>query len=208
MTGNPVRESLTRCTISPAQARERLGFDPLRPVVLVVGGSLGASTVNRAIAAGVTAITAAGAQLLWQTGRRDTQLADEATRDNPDARATEFITDMDVAYRAADIVVSRAGAGSISELQLLGKAAVLVPSPNVTEDHQRKNALALVARNAAVMVEDATAATQLVPAVTALLADPARREAMGAAISGMALRDSDERIVDIIQQIVNRHTTE
>ena len=109
---------------------------------------------------------------------------------------------------AADIVVSRAGAGSISELQLLGKAAVLVPSPNVTEDHQRKNALALVARNAAVMVEDATAATQLVPAVTALLADPARREAMGAAISGMALRDSDERIVDIIQQIVNRHTTE
>ena len=115
---------------------------------------------------------------------------------------------MDVAYRAADIVVSRAGAGSISELQLLGKAAVLVPSPNVTEDHQRKNALALVARNAAVMVEDATAATQLVSAVTALLADPARREAMGAAISGMALRDSDERIVDIIQQIVNRHTTE
>ena len=104
--------------------------------------------------------------------------------------------------------MSRAGAGSISELQLLGKAAVLVPSPNVTEDHQRKNALALVARNAAVMVEDATAATQLVPAVTALLADPARREAMGAAISGMALRDSDERIVDIIQQIVNRHTTE
>lgn len=208
MTGNPVRKSLTRCTISPAQARERLGFDPLRPVVLVVGGSLGASTVNRAIAAGVTAITAAGAQLLWQTGRRDTQLADEATRDNPDARTTEFITDMDVAYRAADIVVSRAGAGSISELQLLGKAAVLVPSPNVTEDHQRKNALALVARNAAVMVEDATAATQLVPAVTALLADPARREAMGAAISGMALRDSDERIVDIIQQIVNRHTTE
>lgn len=205
MTGNPVRESLLHCTLTPAQAREKLGFDPARPLVLVVGGSLGATTVNKAIAAGVKDIVAAGAQLLWQTGKRDTELAAEATAGVPGARATQFITDMDVAYRAADIVVSRAGAGSISELQLLGKPAVLVPSPNVTEDHQRKNALALVARDAAVMVEDADAATALVPAVTALLADPARRDAMSTAISAMALRDSDERIVDIIQEIIDRH---
>ena len=205
MTGNPVRESLLHCTLTPAQAREKLGFDPAGPLVLVVGGSLGATTVNKAIAAGVKDIVAAGAQLLWQTGKRDTELAAEATAGVPGARATQFITDMDVAYRAADIVVSRAGAGSISELQLLGKPAVLVPSPNVTEDHQRKNALALVARDAAVMVEDADAATALVPAVTALLADPARREAMSTAISAMALRDSDERIVDIIQEIIDRH---
>lgn len=205
LTGNPVRESLLHCALTPAQAREKLGFDPDRPLVLVVGGSLGATTVNKAIAAGVKNIVAAGAQLLWQTGKRDTKLAAESTADVAGTRATQFITDMDVAYRAADIVVSRAGAGSISELQLLGKPAVLVPSPNVTEDHQRKNALALVARDAAVMVEDADAATGLVPAVTALLADPARRQAMSRAISAMALRDSDERIVDIIEEIIDRH---
>jgi len=203
MTGNPVRASLLDCTLSQAEAKARLGFDPERPLVLVVGGSLGATTINRAIAAGVQDITGAGAQLLWQTGRRDTQLAHDATADNAAARATEFIADMDVAYRAADIVVSRAGAGSISELQLLGKTAVLVPSPNVTEDHQRKNALALVAHDAAVMVEDADAAGHLVPAVTTLLTDTAKRQSMSRAISAMALRDSDERIVDIIEKIIS-----
>ena len=202
LTGNPVRASLLDCALTPAEARSRLGFDPARPLVLVVGGSLGATTVNRAIAAGVDAITGAGASLLWQTGRRDTELAAAATAGNPNARATEFISDMDVAYRAADLVVSRAGAGSISELQLLGKATVLVPSPNVTEDHQRKNAMALVARDAAVMVEDADADTQLVPAVTALLADDARRGAMSRAIAAMALPDSADRIVDIAEQII------
>ncbi len=202
LTGNPVRASLLDCALTPAEARSRLGFDPERPLVLVVGGSLGATTVNRAIAAGVDAITGAGASLLWQTGRRDTELAAAATAGNPNARATEFISDMDVAYRAADLVVSRAGAGSISELQLLGKATVLVPSPNVTEDHQRKNAMALVARDAAVMVDDADADTQLVPAVTALLADDARRGAMSRAIAAMALPDSADRIVDIAEQII------
>lgn len=202
LTGNPVRASLLDCALTPAEARSRLGFDPARPLVLVVGGSLGATTVNRAIAAGVDAITGAGASLLWQTGRRDTELAAAATAGNPNARATEFISDMDVAYRAADLVVSRAGAGSISELQLLGKATVLVPSPNVTEDHQRKNAMALVARDAAVMVDDADADTQLVPAVTALLADDARRGAMSRAIAAMALPDSADRIVDIAEQII------
>lgn len=204
LTGNPVREALLECSLSAAEAKEQLGFDPGRPLVLVVGGSLGATTINHAIAAGVKDITDAGAQLLWQTGRRDTELAEKATKDNAAARATQFITDMDVAYRAADIVVSRAGAGSISELQLLGKVAVLVPSPNVTEDHQRKNALALTAHDAAVMVEDVDAATQLVPAVKSLLEDAPRRQAMSKAISAMALRDADERIVDIIEDIIQQ----
>ena len=209
LTGNPVREALLHCTLTPAEARERLGFDPERPLVLVVGGSLGATTINRAIAGGVGDIVGAGASLLWQTGRRDTQLAADAVAPyGKDARATEFIADMDVAYRAADVVVSRAGAGSISELQLLGKCTVLVPSPNVTEDHQRKNALALVGRDAAVMVEDADAATRLVPEVVALLKDPARRETMSHNIEAMALRDSDEHIADIVDRIIdeNRHT--
>lgn len=205
LTGNPVRASLLQCSLTPEEARRKLGFDPDKPLVLVVGGSLGATTVNRAVAAGVKRITDAGAQLLWQTGRRDQELAAEATKGVEGARATEFISEMDIAYRAADIVVSRAGAGSISELQLLGKCTVLVPSPNVTEDHQRKNALALVARDAAVMVEDADADTGLVTAVTDLLADPARREAMSRNIKAMALPDADERIVDIIAGIIAKN---
>lgn len=205
LTGNPVRASLLQCPLTPEEARRKLGFDPDKPLVLVVGGSLGATTVNRAVGAGVKRITDAGAQLLWQTGRRDQELAAEATKGVEGARATEFISEMDIAYRAADIVVSRAGAGSISELQLLGKCTVLVPSPNVTEDHQRKNALALVARDAAVMVEDADADTGLVTAVTDLLADPARREAMSRNIKAMALPDADERIVDIIAGIIAKN---
>ena len=208
LTGNPVRKALFECRLLRDEAKRLLGFNPKKPLILVVGGSLGARTINNAIADGLDRIVSAGAQVLWQTGKNYIDECNRASAGRGDVQAEAFISDMATAYTAADLIVSRAGAGTISELQLLGKAAVLVPSPNVAEDHQRKNALALVARNAAVMVEDATAATQLVPAVTALLADPARREAMGAAISGMALRDSDERIVDIIQQIVNRHTTE
>ena len=206
LTGNPVRASLLECTLTPGQAREQLGFDPSRQLVLVVGGSLGATTINRAIAAGIDAITASGAQLLWQTGRRDTDLAAAVTAGRKDARATEFIARMDVAYRAATVVVSRAGAGSISELQLLGKPTVLVPSPNVTEDHQRRNALALTARDAAVMVEDADAATALVPAITALIADEERCTAMSRAISMMALPDAASLIVDIAENIVANHS--
>ena len=203
LTGNPVRSALLECTLTPPEAKSRLGFDPAKPLVLVVGGSLGASPINHAIAAGVDAITDAGASLLWQTGRRDQELAAKATENNPDARATEFISEMDVAYRAADVVVSRAGAGSISELQLLGKCTVLVPSPNVTEDHQRKNALALVAHGAACMVEDSAAAEALVPAVLDLLADAGKRRSMSEAIAAMALPDSAARIVDIAETLID-----
>lgn len=201
-TGNPVRAAITECTLTRAQAKKQLGFDPGRPLILSVGGSLGARTVNRAIAAAIPAIEGAGAQLLWQNGKL---YADECARiadGHSDVRAQAFITDMPVAYRAADLVVSRAGAGTISELQLVGAPTVLIPSPNVAEDHQRKNAMALADRGAAVMIPDSEATQLLGQTLTQLLAQPQRLAEMSQAIRAMAMPDAAARIVDHIDEIV------
>lgn len=201
LTGNPVRAALRECALSPEQARQALGFDPERPLVLVVGGSLGARTINRALAANAAqAIAAAGAQILWQTGK--TYAPDADTRLPDGVGATTFVTDMATAYRAADIVVSRAGASTISELQLLGKAAVLVPSPNVAENHQYHNAMALVKRDAAVLVADADAERDLAGAVCDLLRNPERRATLAANVADMGRPDSTADIVDIIEDTV------
>lgn len=203
MTGNPVRPALTDCRLSVGEARRRLGLDPDRPVLLVVGGSLGARTINSALIAAAGTNRERPYQILWQTGKND---ADHCRRAVDTARpggfhVCTFIDDMAAAYRAADLVVARAGAGTISELQLLGKAAVLVPSPNVAEDHQRKNAEALTRHDAAVMILDADAADRLMPAADALMADVERRRNLEKNIAAMALTDSDERIADAIDAI-------
>lgn len=204
MTGNPVRKGLTDITLSQAEAKTQLGFDPDKPLVLFVGGSLGARTINESVAASLDSFIAAGIQVLWQTGKNyDGDARLRSFKDNSGVKATPFISDMDVVYRAADLVVSRAGAGSISELQSLGKAVVLVPSPNVAEDHQRKNALALVRHNAAVMIEDAECRAKLADTVISLIGDVDRRKTLSDNISRMALKDSDEHIVDTIIDIIN-----
>lgn len=204
MTGNPVRKGLTDITLSQADAKTQLGFDPDKPLVLFVGGSLGARTINESVAASLDSFIAAGIQVLWQTGKNyDGDARLKSLKDNSGVKATPFISDMDVVYRAADLVVSRAGAGSISELQSLGKAVVLVPSPNVAEDHQRKNALALVRHNAAVMIEDAECRAKLADTVISLIGDADRRKTLSDNISRMALKDSDEHIVDTIIDIIN-----
>ena len=204
MTGNPVRKGLTDITLSQAEAKNQLGFDPDKPLVLFVGGSLGARTINESVAASLDSFIAAGIQVLWQTGKNyDGDARLRSFKDNSGVKATPFISDMDVVYRAADLVVSRAGAGSISELQSLGKAVVLVPSPNVAEDHQRKNALALVRHNAAVMIEDAECRAKLADTVISLIGDVDRRKTLSDNISRMALKDSDEHIVDTIIDIIN-----
>lgn len=204
MTGNPVRKGLTDITLSQAEAKTQLGFDPDKPLVLFVGGSLGARTINESVAALLDSFIAAGIQVLWQTGKNyDGDARLRSFKDNSGVKATPFISDMDVVYRAADLVVSRAGAGSISELQSLGKAVVLVPSPNVAEDHQRKNALALVRHNAAVMIEDAECRAKLADTVISLIGDVDRRKTLSDNISRMALKDSDEHIVDTIIDIIN-----
>ena len=203
LTGNPVRADITSCTLTREQAREALGMDPKRKMVLVVGGSLGARTINESIARSIDAVTEAGAQILWQTGKfyADECAAIAAGHDN--VRATAFISDMATAYRAADLVVARAGAGTISELQLLGLPAVLIPSPMVAEDHQRKNAQALADRDAAVMILDADAREQLPATVTGLLADDGRRARLAVNVAEMALRDSDEEIVDQVYNLLD-----
>lgn len=201
-TGNPVRSAILDCPLTTEQAREALGLDPTRPVVLVTGGSLGARTINEATAAMLPALTARGVQVYWQTGRNGFAQGEPEAARYPGVKATAFIADMAAAYRAADVVVARAGAGTISELQLLGAVAVLVPSPNVAEDHQRKNAMALVNRDAAVMVPDDEAVDKLGGTVLALLDDPVRRKAMSGNISAMALRDADRKIADCIDRIV------
>lgn len=204
MTGNPVRKGLTDITLSQAEAKTQLGFDSDKPLVLFVGGSLGARTINESVAASLDSFIAAGIQILWQTGKNyDGDARLKSLKDNSGVKATPFISDMDVVYRAADLVVSRAGAGSISELQSLGKAVVLVPSPNVAEDHQRKNALALVSHNAAVMIEDAECRAKLPDTVISLIGDAERRKTLSDNISRMALKDSDEHIVDTIIDIIN-----
>ncbi len=204
-TGNPVRKEIADSrSIDPAEAKRRLGFDPERPLVLVVGGSLGARTINDSIAAGLNRLTAGGAnQVLWQTGKLYSSECEEVARGKEGVIATAFVADMASAYSAADLVISRAGAGTISELQLTGKAAILVPSPNVAEDHQRKNAMALVECGAAVMVPDDEARTRLVDEALALMADPAKRASLAENAASMALRDSDDRIVDRIFQLLD-----
>ena len=142
-----------------------------------------------------------GVQLLWQTGRYGADQFQGMAREYDNVKATTFIDRMDLAYRAADLVVSRAGAGTISELQILGKPVILIPSPNVAEDHQRHNAEALSTRGAAVMILDKDAVEQLPGELKRLLDDAEARADLSAHISGMAMRDADELIVDKILEI-------
>lgn len=202
MTGNPVRAAITAVTATPAEAKKALGFDPGRPLVLSVGGSLGARTVNEAISAAIPQIEKAGAQLLWQTGKLYADECSAKAQGHPDVHASAFIDDMAMAYRAADLVVSRAGAGTISELELVGAPVILIPSPNVAEDHQRKNALALVDKGAAVMIEDAEATAKLGAELERLLADADTRRSMSQSIKAMSRPNAASDIVDRLEQIV------
>lgn len=201
-TGNPVRKDILDVSLSPAEARRSFGLDGDRPAILVVGGSLGARTVNESMLSALDKIREAGVQLIWQTGKYFGTKGKDAARGMKGIVVTEFISDMARAYAAADAVVSRAGAGSISELELLGKPAILVPSPNVAEDHQTKNARALSDVGAAILVTDAEARERLADEALALVADKARLQSMSEAIRALALPDSDEKIADRVDALV------
>ena len=203
LTGNPVRAALRDCTLTPSQARQALGFDPGRPLVLVVGGSLGARTINCALADGAAcAIAATGAQVLWQTGK--TYAPDARVTIPEGVQATTFIADMATAYRAADVVVSRAGASTISELQLLGKASVLVPSPNVAENHQYHNAMALVNRNAAIFVKDAEAPEILLQRAIETVKDQDKLASLHDNILTLGVENSADTIADEVIKLATR----
>lgn len=207
LTGNPVRKELLDCPLSAAEAKKALGFDPERPLVLVVGGSLGARTLNSAMSEAVRsgAVAKADFSIYWQTGKAYAAecLKTAGEADCPNLKAGAFIADMATAYAAADLVVARAGAGTISELELLGKGAILVPSPNVAEDHQRHNAEALSTRGAAVMIPDAEAAARLWPEIVRLADDAQALSALSANILKMALTAADEKIADAVDLIIN-----
>lgn len=202
LTGNPIRKDLLTTTISVENARERFGLNPKMPTVLVVGGSLGARTLNESLETGIKRLHDEGIQVIWQTGKNFGDRGTEAAKNLKGIVVTKFISDMAAAYAAADVVVSRAGAGSISELELLGKPSILVPSPNVAEDHQTKNARALSEKGAAILVTDAESREKLIDEIISLISDKERLQQMSKEIKKLALPDSDEKIVDEIVKIL------
>lgn len=204
-TGNPIRKALLTSKRSIKEAREGFGLNPERSTLLVVGGSLGALTLNESLEAGIKRLAAGGIQVIWQTGKNFGDRASVAAKGLKGVVVTPFISDMAAAYRAADLVVGRAGAGSISELQALGKPVILVPSPNVAEDHQTHNARALSERGAAVLITDAEAREKLVEEAMELIADKERLRSMSEEIKKMAIVDSDSRIADEVCKILNEN---
>ena len=196
MTGNPVRQQLLDTTITHEDAVRSFGFAPTKKVVLIVGGSLGARTLNESVLQHLDQIRKSDVQFIWQTGKFYSAEISERLKgqDIPNLTVTDFISDMGVAYKAADLVVSRAGAGSISEFCLLGKPVILVPSPNVAEDHQTKNAMALVNKAAALYVKDAEADKILLPLAIDTAKDDAKLQSLHENILKMALPDSADII--------------
>ncbi|UOQ55505.1 undecaprenyldiphospho-muramoylpentapeptide beta-N-acetylglucosaminyltransferase [Hymenobacter cellulosivorans] len=204
LTGNPVRTEIA--SGNRADALEFFGLSPEKKTLLVIGGSLGARTLNEATAAALTRLQAAGIQLLWQTGKLyyPKAAAEAAPFAADKLQALEFVQRMDLAYAAADVVISRAGALSVSELCLTGKPSILVPSPNVAEDHQTKNALALVDKDAALLVSDAEAPTKLYDQALALLNDPARQQQLSQNVSRLAYPHGTTTIVDELLALMDR----
>ena len=196
MTGNPVRQQLLDTTISHEDAIHSFGLDPTKKTVLIVGGSLGARTLNESVLQHLDHIRESQVQFIWQTGKYYSAEISERMKgqDVPNLTITDFISDMGAAYKAADLVVSRAGAGSISEFCLLGKPVILVPSPNVAEDHQTKNALALVNKQAALYVKDVEAAKILLPLAIDTAKDDAKLQSLHENILKMALPNSADII--------------
>ena len=207
LTGNPVRQGLTENKCSREEAVASYGFDASKPVVLIVGGSLGARSVNESVLANLEAIRNSDVQFIWQTGKFYLPEMKQRVGENVPKNLviTDFIADMDVAYAAADLVVSRAGAGSISEFCLLGKPVILVPSPNVAEDHQTKNAMALVNKGAAVFVKDVEAKEKLVPTALELVSDKSRLAELRTNILTLALPDSANNIADEVIRLAEEY---
>jgi UDP-N-acetylglucosamine--N-acetylmuramyl-(pentapeptide) pyrophosphoryl-undecaprenol N-acetylglucosamine transferase len=203
-TGNPVRQALLDNTMSKEEACKAMGLDPEKPIILVIGGSLGARTVNDSIAGGIERFDNAGIQVVWQTGKYYAKECERKAEGSKFVKAQAFISDMATAYRAADIVISRAGASSISELCLLGKASILVPSPNVAEDHQTKNARALSDKNAAIFVADKDARAQLVDEAIRLVSDKSRIASLETEVKKLAYHNSAEVIAKEVIKLAER----
>ena len=199
LTGNPVRQNLLNSKRTKPEGTKNL---------LIIGGSLGARTINEAVAAGLPTLQAAGIHAVWQTGKtyyEKCKAAWEAAGSPANIEVHDFLSDMPDQYANADLVISRAGASSISELCLLGKPAILVPSPNVAEDHQTHNAMALVNKDAAVLVRDADAADQLITTALDLIQDDKRLQTLHTNILKLAQKDSAKRIAEEVIALAKTH---
>ncbi|MEJ5960623.1 undecaprenyldiphospho-muramoylpentapeptide beta-N-acetylglucosaminyltransferase [Pedobacter immunditicola] len=206
-TGNPVRQEVINVTGKHLLGAELLKLDPSKKTILVTGGSLGAGTLNKSLEKHIQEIVDQDIQLVWQTGKYYyTGIIERLGLDfHPNVRILEFLNRMDLAYATADVIISRAGAGTIAELCLVKKPVILVPSPNVAEDHQTKNALALAKNNAAIIVADRSAEDTLVSTALALLNDVDRCEALSLNIGKMALPEADELIATAIFKLVEKN---
>lgn len=200
-TGNPVRENLREIRVTKDQALEHFGLEKGRPTLLILGGSLGSKRINELVAEKLAFFASEGVQLLWQCGKGYY----EQYKDKETAliKVRPFIAEMEKAYAAADMIISRAGAGAVSELSLVGKPVILIPSPHVAEDHQAKNAAAMVARNAALMLREDELDARFEDVFSGLLHSESAREELGRNIKSLALPDATARIVDEIDKLLN-----
>lgn len=211
MTGNPVRQGLLDCKMSKEEAIKSFGLDPNKKTILIVGGSLGARTLNNCVMHAMDDIKQSGVQFIWQTGKFYIEEARKcySNAGSPEMlHTTDFISDMNAAYTAADLVVSRAGAGSISEFCLLGKPVILVPSPNVAEDHQTKNAMALVDKDAAIYIKDSEAEEKLIKTAIELAGDEAKLEALSTNIKKLAFHNSADIIAQEVCKLAEKYKKE
>ncbi len=202
-TGNPIRKDSVNIAGKHIQALELFKLSALKKTILVTGGSLGARTLNNSVIAGLDKIIAADVQLIWQTGKfyYNNIMEKLGENYNPNIKIVEFLNRMDLPYAATDIIISRAGAGTIAELCVVKKPVILVPSPNVAEDHQTKNALALVNENAAAFVADSDAEVNLIDKALELLNDEEVQKKLSANIGKMALPRADEVIAREVMKI-------
>ena len=191
MTGNPVRQNVLNTPLSIEEARESLGLKSDKKTILLVGGSLGARTINRSIMEHLDLVANTDVQFIWQTGKFYHQ------------QIMDFISDMGAAYKAADLIISRAGASSISEFQLIGKPVILVPSPNVAEDHQTKNAMALVNKHAAIYVKDSEAPDTLLKLALETISDNKELASLSENVKKMGLQNSADVIADEVIKLIN-----
>ena len=202
LTGNPVRSALTGSAPDPDKARVAMGLKAGKKTLLVLGGSLGARRINQLVEKELGFLQQMGIQILWQCGRGYFETYRKYESENVQVRA--FIRDMGAAFAAADLIISRAGAGSVSELCLVGKPVLFIPSPNVAEDHQRKNAEAIVGRDAAVMLLESELDTAFEKTFGDLVSDPERMKHLGENIKGLARPNATRDIVDEIERLLEK----
>ena len=204
MTGNPVRQNVLKTNLSIEEARKSFGLDPNKKTILLVGGSLGARTINRSVIEHLNLIHDYEVQFIWQTGKYYYQKISDSMKGKelPNLKVMDFISDMGAAYKAADLIISRAGASSISEFQIIGKPVILIPSPNVAEDHQTKNAMALVNKQAAIYVKDAEAPDTLLPLALKVIADDSKLKSLSENVKKMGLKNSADIIADEVLKLI------